>query len=208
MRKDTLPAVTCGLLLIGANPATEAASTEYLRFANIDPQPIPTNKAYKGYSEVLNFNWSIAFLPVLAFSDVNWSQIIDTGTSQLLAEYGTGERIPTVEFAATTNTGFEYYSLEFKDVFLTSLSFGSGGGSTLVNGSFTYGEVTMTVTPMNITGGSGTSVSASFETGKPLPALVISQLSDLNAAVVVPIPASLPLFAGALGLVAATRRRS
>jgi len=207
MRKDTLPAVTCGLLLMGTNPGAEAATSEYLRFDNVDPQPIPTNKAYKGYSEILGFNWSIDFLPVLKFNDVDWEQAIDTGTSQLLSEYGTGKRIPTVDFAATTSSGFEYYSLEFKDVFLTSLTFNTSDGTTLVEGSFTYGEVTMTVTPMNIEGGAGTPASATFETGKPLPAIVISQLSDLNAAVVVPVPAALPLFAGALGLMAAARRR-
>lgn len=223
MQSRSLLAVTCGALTAVSGTVDAAPVSYFLKFSGINNTTV-VDKAYKGYSELQSFQWGLTITPSIhtgggggggtqiSFSDVSWNQDIDTATPLLASAATSGNELATARIAGFDDgLGYEYFSMDFTGVLLTSIQLTAQQGSpATLAGSFAYRNVTMTVTPNN-GGQPSTPVTSTWSVNSPeafsLSALMLEQLGDFGQPVVVPLPASLPMLLGGVVTIVAARRR-
>jgi type VI secretion system secreted protein Hcp len=100
------------------------------------------------------------------FTDLKWTQVMDSSFPLLFDALATGEHISkaAIYFTAAGAHEYTYFQMLFDDVFLTSLNLhGTSGSKPMVDGSFAYGKITMTYWRTNPDGSIGSSTTASYD---------------------------------------------
>lgn len=221
MKSNSLKVAACSLLVASAAPA-EAATQYFLEFSGIKGDA--TSKEFKDAIAIESFSWGIEFEPpaapggksIIDGTDFEWTQGLDTSVPQLLEKLGT--TLETAELHGVKlddGKAFEFFTLKFSDVFLSSLSMSASSGEPpSVDGAFSYGLLEMTVTPQKLDGTAGVAVKGTFSpTGFSGSTKVFAQIASFGEPLLdttpVPLPASLPfLLGGIAGLVMRHARRT
>lgn len=151
-----------------------------------------------------------------SFSDVLWTQLVDTSTPPLFTDIATGKRISDakVDFVAPIGESLRtYFEMDFHNDFLTSLNLsGTSGAQPTVTGSFDYQQITMTYYEYGPDGSPSGTVSASYNLTRGGSVAALANvyalgLSGPSAASTVPTPATLWLLGPGLAGLAAVRTR-
>jgi type VI protein secretion system component Hcp len=229
MKANSLRAAACSLL-VASSASVEAAAVDYfLKFTNPTLVGSSTDKAFKGSSVIADFSWGIEVAyptgtggggqvkPVITLSDFSWTQSVDTVVPDLLDAIQNGDTFQKAELHARTissGSSFEFFTMEFSQVNLTSYSITGGSGEPpSFAGAFKFDKLVLKVIPQKPDGTAGDPVIGTFEQGKiNASSAVFAQLADFSAPVPelapIPLPATLPfLLSGLGGLVLAGRRK-
>jgi len=228
MRKTTVVfvAITATLVaLVVALSAAEAGATTILL---LDIPGITGGSkvaGYTGWIDIDSVQWGVSSTgggsagggsAKPTFTDVLWTQLVDTSTPPLLTDIATGKRISDakIDFIASTGESLRtYFEMDFHNDFLTSLALnGTSGAQPTVTGSFDYQQITMTYYEFGPDGLPSGTVSASYNLTRggsvaALASVYALGLSGPSAVSSAPTPATLWLLGPGLACLAAVRTR-